>query len=204
MKVLIGCEMSGRVTSAMLDAGVDAYSCDIIPTIGPRPDRHIIGDIFDVLKSDDWGALIAFPPCTHLTNSGSFYRAEKMQDGRLKEGYNFFIRLLKYPGIRYKCIENPVGIVSSQIALDKWLPGKKAIQPSQYICWTMFGDNKKKRTCLWLRGLPLLLPTTAWGVGKSYQRWAIGSCPSQKKQHSLISPFLAKAMAEQWAEYLKE
>lgn len=113
-KVLIGCEMSGRVTAAMLDKGVNAYSCDIIPTIGPRPDRHIIGDIFDVLDGD-----------------------------------------------------------------------------------------KKKRTCLWLRGLPLLLPTTADGVGKPFKKLAIGSCPSQKKQHSLMSPFMAKAMSEQWADYLK-
>lgn len=114
MKVLIGCEMSGRVTAAMLDKGVNAYSCDIIPTIGPRPDRHIIGDIFDVLDGD-----------------------------------------------------------------------------------------KKKRTCLWLRGLPILLPTTADGVGKPFEKWAIGSCPSQKIQHSLMSPFMARAMAEQWADYLK-
>ncbi len=65
-KVLVGCEMSGRVTAAMLDKGVNAYSCDIIPTIGPRPDRHIIGDIFDVLDGDKWDAIIAFPPCTTL------------------------------------------------------------------------------------------------------------------------------------------
>ena len=201
-KVLIGCEMSGRVTAAMLDKGVNAYSCDIIPTIGPRPDRHIIGDIFDVLEGDKWDAIIAFTPCTHLTNSGAIYRQIKKADGRLEAGYNFFMRIWNMPH-KIVCLENPVGIVSSQFALDKYMPGRRALQPSQYVCWTMFGDDRKKRTCLWLRGLPLLLPTTADGVGKPFQKWAIGSCPSQKKQHSLMSPFMAKAMAEQWADYLK-
>jgi hypothetical protein len=112
-----------------------------------------------VLKHGGWDAIIGFPPCTHLSNAGQKYRAEKLADGRLLEGYNFFMSLWEYPA-RCKALENPLGIVSSQKQLDTFLPGRVALQPSQIVCWTDFGDTRKKRTCLWLDGLPCLLPTT--------------------------------------------
>lgn len=204
MKVLVACEMSQRVTSELVSRGVDAYSCDILPTIGAYPERHFVGDVFGVLESGEWGALIAFPPCTHLSNAGQKYREEKRRDGRLEDGYNFFMRLWEWP-IKLKCLENPLGIVSSQKQLDNFLPGRRALKYSQVVSWEMFGDpDRKKRTCLWLQGLPQLLPTSiGTGKEKPCDKWFIGSCPGRSKQRSLMSPYMARAMAEQWSIFLK-
>lgn len=141
--------------------------CDAALTLGhatfcPRLGR-ILSVIFKRTCSTSYGAssggLIAFPPCTHLSNAGQKYRAEKAADGRLIDAWNFFHALWNYQ-CRAKAIENPLGIISSQKQLDTWLSGARALPPSQIVCWTDFGDSKKKRTCLWLEGLPLLLPTT--------------------------------------------
>lgn len=203
MKVLVACEFSQRVTGALLRRGVDAWSCDILPTIGPCPERHIQADVMDILWREEWGGVIAFPPCTHLSNAGQKYRAEKAADGRLIDAWNFFHALWNYP-CRAKAIENPLGIISSQKQLDKWLNGAQVVQPSQIVCWTDFGDTKKKRTCLWLEGLPLLLPTTCRNeAAKPCEKWFIGSCPGRSRQRSLISPYFAEAMAAQWSEILR-
>lgn len=203
MKVLVACEMSGQVTGALLRRGVDAWSCDILPTIGSYPGRHIQADVIDVLAREKWGAVIAFPPCTHLSNAGQAYRAEKSKDGRLAGAWKFFNALWHY-SCEAVAIENPLGIVSSQKQLDRWLNGARAIRPSQIVCWTDFGDTKKKRTCLWLRGLPLLLPTTCRNeAAKPCEKWFIGSCPGRSRQRSMISPYFAEAMAAQWSEILR-
>lgn len=204
MKVLVACEMSQRVTSELVKRGVDAYSCDILPTIGSYPERHIVGDVLEVLDREQWGALIAFPPCTHLSNAGQKYRAEKMLDGRLLSGYNFFMSLWHCP-VKIKCLENPLGIISSQKQLNEFLPGRRALKYSQIVSWEYFGDpNRKKRTCLWLQGLPLLLPTSiGTGKEKPCDKWFIGSCPGRSKQRSMMSPYMAAAMAEQWHIFLK-
>ena len=201
MRVLVACEMSGRVTDALLDRGVDAWSCDILDCVGKHPERHFKAPVQRVLASQAWDALIAFPPCTHLSNAGQAYRHEKMLDGRLADGYNFFMSLWEYP-IRIKALENPLGIVSSQKQLDTFLPGREALPPTQIVSWEMFGSQRKKRTCLWLQGLPPLLPTAPRGHGKSFERWAIGSCPGQKVQRSKLSVHFAQAIASQWAPYL--
>lgn len=202
MRVLVACEMSGRVTDALLELGVDAWSCDLLPTIGKHPERHIVGDCEKVLASGSWEALIAFPPCTHLSNVGQMYRRDKMLSGELQKGYDFFIRLWELDTVRLKCIENPLGIVSSQVQLDRWLPGRVAIPYSQILSWEQFGDTRKKRTCLWLQGLPVLLPTSV-GDGVPCDKWFIGSCPGRSVSRSKISPYLARAMAAQWSIFLK-
>lgn len=203
MKVLVACEMSQRVTGALLELGVDAWSCDILPSVGKYPERHICDDVKKVLLSGAWGALIAFPPCTHLSNAGQKYREEKMKDGRLESGYNFFMDLWTAP-IPLKCLENPLGIVSSQKQLDSFLPGRKALPYTQIVSWEMFGDpERKKRTCLWLQGLPPLLPVSiGTGKEKPCEKWFIGSCPGRSKSRSMMSPYMAEQMAKQWSIYL--
>lgn len=203
MKVLVACEESGAVTGALLAQGVDAWSCDLLPTRGQHPERHYQMPVQDVLKLCAWDAIIAFPPCTHLSNAGQKYRKEKAADGRLLAGYNFFMSLWEYPA-RCKAIENPLGIVSSQKQLDEFLPGRVALPPSQIVCWTDFGDNRMKRTCLWLQGLPCLLPTACRNErAKSFERWAVGSCPGRSRQRSVLSLSFARAMALQWSEILR-
>ena len=72
MKILVACEMSGVVTRAFRDRGHEAYSCDILATLG-NPSWHIRRDVKEVLEENDvylWDMLIGFPPCTYLCNSG--------------------------------------------------------------------------------------------------------------------------------------
>ncbi|MCQ2060360.1 MAG: hypothetical protein MJY47_02095 [Fibrobacter sp.] len=202
MRVLVACEMTQALTKELINLGVDAWSCDILPTIGFCPERHIQDDVFNVLANGDFGALLAIPPCTHLSNAGQKYRQEKMMNGALEDGYNFFMSLYNYP-IKIKMIENPLGIVSSQKQLNNFLPGRRALKYSQVVSWEMFGDPRKKRTCLWLQNLPLLLPTAPAGRGLPCNKWFIGSCPGRSVSRSKLSPFFARAMAEQWSPFLR-
>lgn len=110
MKILIACEESGVVTSEFRKLGVEAWSCDILPTSG-NPSYHIHGDVRDVLK-DKWKMIIAFPPCTHLCASGARWFEEKRKDGRQKQAIDFFMLFANHP-CEHIMIENPVGIMSS-------------------------------------------------------------------------------------------
>jgi hypothetical protein len=145
MKILVACEFSGVVRTAFQSMGHDAVSCDLLST--EIPGQHYQGDVFDII-ADGWDMMIAFPPCTHLCVSGARYFAEKQADGRQYEGMSFFMRLATYPGIPKVCIENPVGIMSTHFRKPDQI-----IQPYEY------GHPESKKTCLWLRGLPLLRST---------------------------------------------
>lgn len=145
MKILVACEMSGVVRTAFESFGHDATSCDLLPT--EIPGKHYQGDVFDII-ADGWDMMIAFPPCTHLAVSGARHFAEKREDGRQSEGISFFMRLAMYPGIPKVCIENPVGIMSTH-----YRKPDQIIQPYEY------GHPESKKTCLWLQGLPPLMPT---------------------------------------------
>jgi site-specific DNA-cytosine methylase len=106
-RVLVACEYSGRVREALRKKGVDAWSCDILPS-NDNSDHHIQKDLKEVLK-DEWFAIIAFPPCTHLAVSGArhFHKKQKEQ----KEALEFVQMIFDYD-CEYLCIENPVGIIS--------------------------------------------------------------------------------------------
>jgi len=144
MRVLIACEFSGTVRDAFIARGHDAVSCDMLPT--ERPGPHIQGDVLDVL-GDGWDLMIAHPPCTHLAVSGARHFAEKRADGRQQAALEFVRRLMAAPIPRW-CVENPVSIISSAIR-----------KPDQIIQPYQFGHPESKKTCLWLRGLPCLVPT---------------------------------------------
>lgn len=145
MKILVACEYSGRVRDAFKARGHCAVSCDILPSSAPG--RHSQCDVIPLLTTESWDMMIAFPPCTHLAVSGARYFAEKRADGRQQQGIDFFMALADAP-IPRKCIENPVGIMSTQYR-----------KPDQIIQPYQFGHPESKRTCLWLTGLPLLTPT---------------------------------------------
>ena len=144
VKVGVLCEFSGVVRDAFLRRGHDAISCDLLPTEAPGP--HIEGDCL----AQDWSGfdlLVCHPPCTHLASSGARYFAAKRADGRQQQAIDFFMALANLP-VQAIAIENPVGIMSSV-----WRKPDQTIQPWQ------FGHPESKRTCLWLKGLPLLVPT---------------------------------------------
>jgi hypothetical protein len=138
-RVLLACEESQAVTIEMRKMGIEAYSCDILPTSGPRPEWHLQQDVLPLLDQD-WDMIIAFPPCTHLAVSGTAWFEAKRKDGRQQQGIDFFMKFTNT-----KCdkvaIENPVGIMSNHYR-----------KPDQIIQPFMFGDEASKKTCLWLKG----------------------------------------------------
>lgn len=197
MKILVACEESQAVTKELRELGHEAYSCDILETSGPEPEWHLQQDVIPLLDQD-WDMVLAFPPCTHLSSSGARWFKEKREDGRQQQGIDFFMEFANCKAPRV-AIENPVGIMSNQ-----WRKPDQIIQPWQ------FGDPYEKKTCLWLKGLPLLQPTnivepeprTVFSSGKSMPTWyskAAGKA-DRAKIRSKTFPGIAKAMAEQWGK----
>ena len=145
LKVLLACEESQAVTKEFRKLGHEAYSCDLLPTSGKNKKWHIQDDVFNVIEREHWDLMIAFPPCTHLAVSGARHFKEKKKDGRQKEAIKFFKSLAKAK-IKYRVIENPVGIMSTFYK-----------KPDQIIHPYYFGDPYSKKTCLWLsKGLKRL------------------------------------------------
>ena len=183
MRVLIACEYSGKVRDAFISKGHDVMSCDILGTEKPGP--HYKGDVRDILY-DGWDMLIGFPPCTHLASSGARWFKEKQSDGRQQEGIDFFM-LLANSGIPKIALENPIGIMSS-----KYRKPDQIIQPWQ------FGHGETKATCLWLTGLPKLVPTNIV-EGREPRMWKLPPSKDRAKIRSETYQGIAYAMANQWS-----
>ncbi len=144
IKVLVACEYSGKVRDAFIAAGHEAMSCDLLPTDAPGP--HYQGDVRDVLY-DGWDLMVAHPPCTYLSVSGMHWTTRGLRDPKLTEDALDFVRLLLEAPIKHIAVENPVSVISSRIR-----------KPNQIIHPWMFGHDASKKTCLWLKNLPLLVP----------------------------------------------
>lgn len=218
MKVLVACEYSGRVRDAFIAAGHDAMSCDLLPT--EAPGAHYQGDVFDVINAG-WDLMIAHPPCTYLTCSAEWAYGDgpyhqRVQPGTLvgaarrkarEQALEFVLALYNAP-IPRVAIENPVGVLSSNFR-----------EPDQIIQPYEYGDDGSKKTCLWLRGLPLLVPTGLYPPrlarqkdGKSYAlRWGNQTdsgqhrespSPDRWKERSRTWQGWADAMADQWGGVL--
>lgn len=199
MKVLVGCEYSGRVRDAFLARGHDAMSCDLLPT--ERPGPHYQGDVRDVL-GDGWDLAVFHPPCTYLTAAGArFYSVNHPGAGarreRMAEDAALFRDLWNAP-IPRVCVENPRMLHEARELIGIGVPSQ-VIEPHE------FGELALKRTCLWLRGLPPLMVTddylhlvTTAAVG---QRWDLmRMSPSQDRWRERSRTFqgIADAMGEQW------
>ena len=182
MRVLVACEYSGRVRDAFLRRGHDALSCDLLPTETPGP--HYQGDVRAIL-GDGWDLLIAHPPCTHLAVSGARWFKDKIQEQA--EALNF-VRLMLDAPIKRIALENPISIISSRIR-----------KPDQIIQPWQFGHGETKATCLWLKGLPLLQPTSIV-EGREAIVHRIPPSPDRWKNRSRTYEGIAEAMAEQWAQ----
>lgn len=183
MKVLVACEYSGRVRDAFRSAGHDAWSCDLLESERDTG-NHIIGNVLDHLNCG-WDLMIAHPPCTHLAVSGARHFEAKRADGRQQEAIEFFLALARAPIPRI-AIENPVCIMSSV-----WRKPDQTIQP-----W-MFGHGETKATCLWLKGLPHLVPTNIVS-GRVPRVHYMPPSPDRWKERSRTYEGIAQAMAEQW------
>lgn len=220
-KVLIACEESQTVCKAFRDRGFEAYSCDIQEPSGNHPEWHILGDALEAIKAEkittmddkvhyigNWDLLIAHPPCTYLTVTGNRWfnvsrygeRAVQRCKDR-KEAADFFMQFCKC-NIPRIAIENPIGYMST--AYQK---------PTQIIHPYMFGDPARKATCLWLKGLPKLIPTNIVepdiirykngnGTDNPWHMETMKLPPKERaKARSKTFPGIAKAMAEQWGFY---
>lgn len=196
MRVLIACEFSGVVREAFRARGHEAWSCDLLRAEGSQ-DHHFQSDVRQLLTSKIYGAyywdlMIAHPPCTHLAVSGARYFAEKRADGRQQAALDFVRFLLDAPVPRI-ALENPVGVISTQIR-----------KPDQIIQPWQFGHPESKTTCLWLKGLPLLMPTkilpkrAQWTNQTPSGQNKLGPSPDRWKLRSATYQGIADAMAEQW------
>lgn len=195
-KILIACEESGRVRDAFRKTGFDAVSCDILPTRS-KPEYHIQGDVLPLLRLP-WLAVIAFPPCTDLASSGAKWFAEKRADGRQQKSAEFFMEFSR-ANSDFIAIENPVGVMSS-----KYRKPDQIIQPWQ------FGHQEQKKTCLWLKGFPLLVPTN--NVKEKMLKLPrnvrerlhyLSPSPDRARIRSETFRGIADAMAAQWGAFLK-
>ena len=189
MRVLVACEFSGTVRDAFLRLGHDAVSCDLLPTESKGP--HLRCDVRDVL-GDGWDLMVAHPPCTHLAVSGARWFKDKQVEQR--SALAFVSTLLNAP-IKMIALENPVSIISSRIR-----------KPEQIIQPWQFGHPESKKTCLWLKGLPLLEATKVLPLPPS-GRWdnqtpsgqnKLGPSPDRWKLRSQTFQGIASAMASQW------
>ena len=210
MRVLVACEFSGRVRDEFIKLGHEAISCDILPTEIDNP--HYQGDVFDIVN-DGWDLMIAHPPCTHLAVSGARWFKEKRKDGRQQKAIEFFLQLTNV-AIEKICIENPVSIMSTFYR-----------KPNQIIQPYQFGHIEAKKTCLWLKNLPVLrygqaiqqsfeddaTPSfteikepiyTTFASGKRMATWYIEAAKDKENRGVIRSRTfkgIAKAMAEQWS-----
>ena len=192
MRVLIACEYSGTVRDAFIARGHDAMSCDLLPTDAPGP--HYQGDVRDIL-GDGWDLMIAHPPCTYLSVSGMHWTTRGLRDPKLTEDALEFVQLLMDAPIPRIALENPVSIISSRIR-----------KPDQIVHPWQFGHDASKRTCLWLKNLPPLVPTDIL-PGDAKTRRAnqtpsgqnrLGPSPDRWKIRSATYQGIADAMANQW------
>jgi hypothetical protein len=203
LRVLVGCEFSQIVCKAFRDKGHEAYSCDILPTEG-NPDWHIQDDVLKHLD-DGWDLMIAHPPCTYLTVTGNrWFNVEKygvkaIQRHKCREEAIKFFMMFANADCPRIAIENPVGIMS-----NKWRKPDCIIQPYQ------FGNPFEKKTCLWLKGLPILTPTNIvkpeirikYKSGKTMPAWYADAWKMNKNERTKIRSKtfqgIAEAMANQW------
>ena len=195
MRVLVACEYSGTVRDAFIRAGHYAASCDLLPGESPLGD-HYQCSVLDILDNG-WDLMIAHPPCTHLAVSGAAHFAAKQASGVQQEALDFVSALLN-ASIPRIALENPVSIISSRIR-----------KPDQIVQPYQFGHDASKKTCLWLKGLPLLKPTQMveprlvdgkprWENQTNSGQNRLGPSPDRWKKRSTTFQGIADAMATQW------
>lgn len=208
MNILVGCEESQRVCLAFREKGHNAFSCDIQDCSGNHPQYHIKGNLLDLLCTDvtfttvdgtshfvsKWDMLIAFPPCTYFSrvNFLNYFKKTGFNKQRFDKALEMvaFFNTLYNSDIEKICLENPVPLF---LFNDLLPPYSMILQPYE------FGEPYTKKTCLWLKGLPYLMPTlycpyTVPFVDLKDSR----SLKKKSKERSKTFYGVASAMASQW------
>lgn len=200
LKVLVGCEESQEVTKAFRALGHFAFSCDLQPCSGGRPEWHLQMDVFEAIQLMPWDLAIFFPDCTYLTVSGNRWFKDQptpksgvlvgSERRKAREDAVMFVQRLYNCEVPVLAIENPIGSLST-----RFKPPNQIIQP-----W-MFGHGETKATCLWLKSLPKLLPTDVV-KGRKNRIHKMPPSKDRAKLRAKTYPGVAKAMAMQWSEFL--
>lgn len=223
--VLIGCEKSQVVLNAFINAGYNAYSCDILPTTGKYKSLHLQMDVLKAIKLVKPRLAIFHPPCTRLSNSGWWYIVKHNLYSEVKEAANFFNSLLN-SDIEFICTENPIQNKEAKKYIRKQ---DQIIQPYN------FGDNASKATCLWLKNLPQLISTgiaefknyrctcgnvfpveygkygccekvakPLWGNQTKSGQNNLPPSKNRAELRSIFFPGIAEAMADQWGKFISK
>ena len=194
MRVLVACEFSGVVREAFRRRGHDAWSCDLLPALDGSA-FHIIENAIEV-SIRGWDLMIAHPPCTYLSNMSNCRINEPGRREARSHAMAFFRQLAGSP-VKKICVENPRGYPERS-----WRAADQIIQPYQ------FGHPQSKATCLWLKGLPPLVPTRVvepdvrWD-GKRYRTFVDNVSNwrgDAHKKRSITFQGIADAMADQWGD----
>ena len=209
-RILIACEESQTITKAFRKLDYEAFSCDILPCSGGKPEWHIQGDVLNVIN-DGWDLIIAHPPCTHLSSSGQWAFSKGIKDPQLREDALDFVFKIMNANCKYIAVENPIGVISSRYR-----------KPDQIVQPWMFGDLASKSTCLWLKVLPKLVPSVTvkpemeyhtWvdkktGATKRMEKWMYDIRTKPHKVRGSLSSKtfqgLANAIAKQWSKFLED
>lgn len=206
VKILIACEESQTVCKAFRQLGFEAYSCDIQDCSGGHPEWHIKSDAIEEAYSGKYDLMIAHPPCTYMSCAGArwmYPKAGMISQERLNQAMKakeFFWQLMMAP-IKYIVLENPLPL--KIVGLPK---------PSQIIQPYQFGHPYSKKTLLWIKGLPYLKPTSVLSQHTPYlpsntggvsrgQKHSRGIAKNAKESSKTFEG-VAKAMADQWGNYL--
>lgn len=198
MKVLVACEYSGTVRDAFGAEGHDAMSCDFLPTETDGP--HYMGDVRDILH-DRWDLMIGHPTCTYMTNSGvCWLHKDPSRWAKLDAAAEFFTLLWNAPIPRI-ALENPI--------MHRYAIERIGVRQTQVIQPWMFGHREKKATCLWLKGLPPLIPTShlkketdALPMKEQQRLHYLSPGPNRWKERSRTYAGIATAMAKQWTAFV--
>ena len=208
-RILIACECSGTVRDAFNAAGHDAWSCDLKPDAN-RSNRHYQADVREVL-GEGWDMLmVAHPPCTRLCNSGVrwLHKAppNKTLDDmwtELDEGAALFSAMWN-ADIPHIAIENPVMHKYAKERIEGYQNFAQSVQPWQFGTDPDSWDATKKRTCLWLKGLPTLTHTGTLTADQAVDRiHKMGPSPERAAARAKFFPGLAAAMAHQWGNHVE-
>jgi hypothetical protein len=201
VKILIACEASGTVRDAFRARGHNAWSCDLKPS--ETPGQHLTCDVLTVLHRG-WDLMIAHPDCRYLCSSGMHWTTRGLRDPQLTLDAIHFAEQLWGAPIRYICIENPRGALSTRSRLGK---STQMIQPYE------FGDDASKQTCLWLKNLPPLIGTKyisprmvdgkpRWGNQCDSGQNRLGPSPTRSAERAKTYVGIARAMSTQWGKLL--
>jgi site-specific DNA-cytosine methylase len=205
--ILVICEESQAITIALRKLGHEAYSNDIQLSSGGHPEWHLQMDCFEAIKylekltGRKIDLIIAHPPCTYLTISANKWYADmpKRKSGVLvgaerrqarEEAIEFFMKIVNLD-CKHIAIENPIGVMSSRYR-----------KPNQVIQPWMFGHGETKATCLWLKGLPKLIPTNIVS-GREQRLHKLPPTKDRAKLRSKTYEGISIAIAIQWSAYLK-